>query len=495
MTEARVQRYVHERYRADSDTHRMASFVVASAWLTAGFSLFYALVSAIIGFWPGVVITGVDAALFVAIPLLVRLGVGLLPVTHFYVTLSFVSSAGCAYFSGGFASPVMPWVPATVLVALLVGGKRVGTVWAALLFVTTVAMGALWAAGVEAPLAYDLRFRVPFALACYGGLVLILYALGLEFEQGRRWAMDRLSVRNAELAAAMDDLREAEAQLVQEEKMASLGRLTAGVAHEMKNPLNFVTNFADLNEEIVDELEAELTARSGALDGIGDLIEDLRTNSRAIGEHGRRADGIVRSMTEHASLSRGARRPANLNRLVEDAARTACRDHERLERVPPVTLDLDLDPEAGTVEAVPERLGRAVYCLVTNALYAAWQGAEGRPPDHAPAATVRTRRRPGGVEVVVEDNGPGVPDADRARVFEPFFTTKPPGEGVGLGLSLSYDVVVHGHGGRLEARGADGGGAAFAVWLPDAPPAEAPAQPHAAESYSAQPASGATSSV
>ena len=230
---------------------------------------------------------------------------------------------------------------------------------------------------------------------------------------------------------------------------------------------------------LVDELEAELTARPppppppGALDGLADLLDDLRSNSHAIDEHGRRADGIVRSMLEHASIGRGSRRRIDLNALVEEYARLAAHDHERSGRTPPVTLNYQFAPEIRTVEAVPERIGRVVYSLVSNALYAAWDGAQTRADGSAPAVTVTTRRLDVGVEICVEDDGPGIPEDVRAHLFEPFFTTKPPGHGTGLGLSLSYDVVVNGHNGRLAVE-SDGGGAVCTVWLPDASPEAAP---------------------
>ncbi|MDX1418737.1 MAG: ATP-binding protein [Rubricoccaceae bacterium] len=264
---------------------------------------------------------------------------------------------------------------------------------------------------------------------------------------------------------ALDELRATQAQLVQKEKLASLGALTAGIAHEIKNPLNFVNNFAGLSREIVAELEEETDP-----DERRALLDDLRQNAAKIEEHGRRADAIVKAMMEHARSGSGERRPVALNGLVEEYAAHALHAmkvrHEGFE----AALSLDLADDAGEVEVEPQEIGRVLINLIDNALDATRQRAETAPGGYAPAVTVATRRTAGGVEVCVSDNGPGMAPEVREKVFEPFFTTKPTGEGTGLGLSMSYDIVTQGHGGRLTVESEPGAGAQFTLTLPAAAP-------------------------
>ena len=257
------------------------------------------------------------------------------------------------------------------------------------------------------------------------------------------------------------ELRAMQAQLVQSEKMASLGQLTAGIAHEIKNPLNFVNNFAELSQELVAELEEETNPEERQA-----LLNDLRANAAKIEEHGRRADAIVRAMMEHARSGSGERRPVKFNALVEEYAGLAY--HGMRARHPEfeATLDLDLADDAGEVKIEPQEIGRVLINLIDNALDAVRTRAAEAADSYVPTVTVSTKRANGQAEVHVADNGPGMEEAVRAKVFEPFFTTKPTGQGTGLGLSMSYDIVTQGHGGTLAVESAEGEGATFVLALP-----------------------------
>ena len=274
----------------------------------------------------------------------------------------------------------------------------------------------------------------------------------------------RLDARKQEVEAALAELRAAQQQLVQSEKLASLGALTAGIAHEIKNPLNFVNNFAALSRELAAELAAELDA--GADPGVvHELLADLQSNAERIEAHGRRADSIVRGMMQHARGGKGEREPVDLNGLVEEHLTLAY--HGRRAQVPDfnVALERDYAGDLDPVEVVPQDIGRVLINLINNAFDAVTARAATDGPPFAPAVRVATARVPGGVEVRVGDNGTGVPEEVSGRVFEPFFTTKPAGQGTGLGLSMSHDIVEHGHGGRLRVE-SPGEGATFVVTLP-----------------------------
>ena len=287
-----------------------------------------------------------------------------------------------------------------------------------------------------------------------------------------------LQTQRGELADSLDKLGAAQSQLVQQQKMASLGQLTAGVAHELKNPLNFVNNFAQLSVELLDELSEELREDPGrpvgeALDDSQDLLSDLRTNATKIREHGRRADGIIRSMLAHSRATPGPRRAARLNALLEEYAGLSYHGMRAEHQEVQVEVDTDLDPDVGDVVMVPEEMGRVFLNLLDNAFAAVRSRREAEVAaghDYAPRVVLRSRRTADGVEVKIRDNGTGMSDETIQHIFEPFFTTKPTGEGTGLGLSLTYEIVVHGHGGTLDVESAEGKGTTFTIWLPETPP-------------------------
>ena len=267
-------------------------------------------------------------------------------------------------------------------------------------------------------------------------------------------------------------LKATQAQLIQAEKLASLGQLTAGIAHEIKNPLNFVNNFADLSVELAEELAAALAANAArpvgeVLPEMEELLGDLRENARRIHEHGRRADRIVYAMLQHSRGGAGERVPTDVNELVDEYANLAYHGMRAKDADFNVAVRRELDPEAGAVPLVPQDIGRVLINLLSNAFDAVRDHAAEAGPDYVPAVTVATRRAARGVEIRVSDNGTGIAQGTADRVFEPFFTTKPSGQGTGLGLSLAYEIVTQGHGGTLRMESHPGDGATFVVSLPD----------------------------
>jgi predicted ATPase/signal transduction histidine kinase len=265
---------------------------------------------------------------------------------------------------------------------------------------------------------------------------------------------------------ALEQLRATQAQLVQSEKMASLGQLTAGIAHEIKNPLNFVNNFAALSVSLASDLKDDL--QSGASEEeIDQIIQDLAANAGQIAKHGARASAIVRAMEEHAMTGQGKREPVDLNALLDQfvgmsyqgAVARRAGFHAHVER--------EYDEDLGPVPLVPQEMGRVFVNILNNAFDALAERSAASDGDGEARLLVRTRRMPGRVEIQIADNGPGIPDSDRQRIFEPFFTTKSTGDGhTGLGLSLSYDIVTQGHGGTLSVEPRELAGAVFSISLP-----------------------------
>ena len=286
----------------------------------------------------------------------------------------------------------------------------------------------------------------------------------LEYEVNQRTAA--LARQTEELRQALDELKTTQDQLIQAEKMASLGELTAGIAHEIQNPLNFVNNFAEVSSELAEELAEERArpTRDATLEA--ELLADLKQNMQKITQHGQRAAGIVRGMLEHSRASTGERTLTDLNALADEYLRLAYHGLRAKDKAFNATLKTDFAPVLPLVEAVSPDVGRVLLNLFTNAFYAVRQRQQAGEPGYVPTVSVRTAFIDREVQVVVQDNGTGIPEAVRQKIFQPFFTTKPSGEGTGLGLSLSYDIVVQGHGGTLDVASQAGVGTTFTVRLP-----------------------------
>ncbi len=286
--------------------------------------------------------------------------------------------------------------------------------------------------------------------------------------------LEKKRLRDAErrkteaLEQALRELRATQDRMVKQEKMASLGALTAGIAHEIKNPLNFVVNFAQLSAELIPELREELGRSGEQSEEIGDLLKTLEENLAKVREPGRRADDIVSAMLLHARGGKPEWREADLNALVAQAVNLAYHGLRARDAAFHARIDADYDPAVGKLRVVPQDLSRVFLNIAGNACYAVWQKAKSRGRDFEPVLAVRTRDIGGRVEVRIRDNGDGVPAAVRDKLFQPFFTTKPPGSGTGLGLSISHDIVVGVHRGELRLDSEEGAYAEFIIVLPRA---------------------------
>ncbi|OUJ76321.1 histidine kinase [Hymenobacter crusticola] len=271
------------------------------------------------------------------------------------------------------------------------------------------------------------------------------------------------------LQSALTELRTTQAQLIQAEKMASLGELTAGIAHEIQNPLNFVNNFAEVSVELCQELREEVEKVELAeadKDYLLEILSDLSHNQLKINQHGQRASSIVRGMLQHSRASTGERQPTDLNGLADEYLRLAYHGLRAKDKTFNATLNTTFDEAVKEVEVLPQDLGRVLLNLFNNAFYAVQQRQKNGEPGYQPTVTVSTKQLPQKVEIRVRDNGTGIPEEVRQKIFQPFFTTKPTGEGTGLGLSLSYDIITKGHGGTLAVESQEGKGTEFIISLP-----------------------------
>jgi signal transduction histidine kinase len=276
---------------------------------------------------------------------------------------------------------------------------------------------------------------------------------------------EEIEAQRDALGNTLEQLRATQNQLIQSEKMASLGELTASIAHEIQNPLNFVNNFSEVSAELVDELDEEL--EKGAIAEAKAIASDVKQNLEKIRHHGKRADSIVKGMLEHSRTSTGQKEPTDLNALADEYLRLAYHGMRGKEKTFNAELVTHFDPALPKTNVIPQDIGRVLLNLFNNAFYAVNQKQKTAGADYKPTVTVTTFAPPsGGWGASVKDNGIGIPDTIKDKIMQPFFTTKPTGEGTGLGLSLSYDIVVKGHGGTITVTTEEGEFTEFTVLLP-----------------------------
>ncbi|HEU5052901.1 MAG TPA: ATP-binding protein [Hanamia sp.] len=272
-----------------------------------------------------------------------------------------------------------------------------------------------------------------------------------------------LQQQKEELEVALKELKATQSQLIQSEKMASLGELTAGIAHEIQNPLNFVNNFSEVSNELVDEMKEELASGNTAM--AIEISNDLKQNLEKILHHGKRADGIVKGMLQHSRSSSGQKEPTDINALADEYLRLAYHGLRAKDKSFNAEMKTDFDESIGKINIVPQDVGRLILNLLTNAFYAVTEKKKKLNSDFQPTVSVATKKSGNRVFITVSDNGNGIPADLQKKIFQPFFTTKPTGEGTGLGLSLSYDIA-QAHGGEIKMKTEEGVGTAFTIELP-----------------------------
>ncbi len=307
----------------------------------------------------------------------------------------------------------------------------------------------------ENKIAEQNRLKQYLLLTGFGVLLLIAFILYRNNIRKHR--------SNELLKSTLSNLKSTQAQLIQSEKMASLGELTAGIAHEIQNPLNFVNNFSEINKELIAELKTEV--KNGNLEEINLLANDIEANEEKINHHGKRADSIVKGMLQHSQKGSGQKEPTDINAMAEEYLRLAY--HGCLAK--DVTLNAsfvtDLDKSIGNVNVVQQDISRVLLNLYTNAFYAVAERQKKETGDYQPTVTLTTKRKGEFIEISVKDNGNGIPDKIKEKIFQPFFTTKPTGQGTGLGLSLSYDIIKS-HGGVLKVESEEDKGSEFIIKIP-----------------------------
>ena len=312
-------------------------------------------------------------------------------------------------------------------------------------------------------------WRTWWAYGMYG-LLFIAAAFSIHrYQKERLLKAERERARAKELAQAKEiekayrELKTTQLQLIQQEKMASLGELTAGIAHEIQNPLNFVNNFSEVNKELLIEMKEEIS--KGNYNEVKAIAKDVTDNEEKIIHHGKRADAIVKGMLQHSRASTGQKEPTDINALADEYLRLSYHGLRAKDKSFNATMKTDFDESIGKVNVVPQDIGRVVLNLINNAFYAVDEKKKQSGNEYEPTVSVSTKKEKDKVEIKVKDNGNGIPQKVLDKIFQPFFTTKPTGQGTGLGLSLSYDIIKA-HSGELKVETKEGDGSIFTISLP-----------------------------
>jgi signal transduction histidine kinase len=271
-------------------------------------------------------------------------------------------------------------------------------------------------------------------------------------------------IQAKEIEKAYTELKATQAQLIQSEKMASLGELTAGIAHEIQNPLNFVNNFSEVSNELLDEMNNELD--KGDVEEAKAIAVSIKQNLQKITHHGKRADSIVKGMLQHSRQNNGLKELTDINALADEYLRLSYHGLRAKDKSFNAIIETHLDPGVGKLEIASQDIGRVLLNLFTNAFYSVQAKKIAQGASYEPTVTLSTRREGNAIIIQVKDNGMGIPQAVLGKIYQPFFTTKPAGQGTGLGLSMSYDIITKGHGGSLEVRTKEGEYAEFEILLP-----------------------------
>jgi signal transduction histidine kinase len=280
----------------------------------------------------------------------------------------------------------------------------------------------------------------------------------------------KLTERTSALTTSLENLRQTQDQLIQSEKMASLGELTAGIAHEIQNPLNFVNNFSEANSELLEDLNKFLD--EGDLSEAKTLMKDIELNMNKITFHGKRADSIVKGMLLHSRSNSGQKIPTNINNLTDEYLRLSYHGLRAKDKSFNAQFIMNFDEKTGELMLVQQDIGRVLLNLFNNAFYSVTEKKKSIPEGYDPTVTVSTKRKKDSIEIRIRDNGLGIPKKVIDKIFQPFFTTKPAGQGTGLGLSLSYDIISREHGGKIDVISKENEFTEFLIELPAAPEIE-----------------------
>ena len=468
--------FIPTTFTGSLDLRRRVRIIINTVLLTSLFSLNFLGLCWWGDLMPGFYVLLFGIVSFVLLPFGYRAGWYSHAVLGYcFLFIGYLTVVVNSAYQGGYYAATTWWLALCGVLGFFLLGRRAGLLFFGLGLATAVAFWLLEQQHYVFPNRVPANKAQFWHLDILAALMLILLVVALVFDNINTATLGvigaqnvLLSERTAQLEQSLADLQAAQAQLVQQEKMAFLGELTAGIAHELQNPLTFMKNFAEVSTGLVDDMGGPRSGGTRAAGLEGDILAGLKQNLREISQHGQRATAIITGMLEHARAGTGQRILTPLNGLVEDSLRLAYQGLRAKDRDFSAHLTTGLDPALPLVAVVPQDLGRVLINLLTNAFHAVQQRQRECPDPaaYAPEVRVSTSAGPGGVEIRIADNGTGISAATQAKIFQPFFTTKPVGEGTGLGLSMSHEIITQGHGGTLSVTSKPGEGTEFVIALP-----------------------------
>jgi|GEM_PF-1301775 len=444
--------FIPVSYRSDDVVFRKCKIFINTTLLTSVFALFF-LGNAILFEMPMATRSMiVCAVLFFSFAWMLKLGVPFKVCTNLYIALGVSATAWDAYWAGGLHSIHTPWFVFPAIGAILIGSVRQGVFWMIVSALVVLAFGAATFAGYRFPpneLGPD--YIDAMGLSALLGLIVILFLVVHVVESAYQAGLKKLE-------AALHSLRKSQQQLVHQEKLASLGKMSAGIAHEIQNPLNFVNNFASVSKELLDELKEAQSEEDRE-----QIVKLLTENLSRIEQHGRRAESIVKDMLMHSSRTPGEKQLSDITRICDEALSLACQSAKA--GIPDFEFSIDKKYSPAQVLVIPQEISRVVLNLLNNSIYSVNQKSKFIGAAYRPSISVSTQVSGSAVLITVRDNGMGISPEHMNDIFQPFFTTKPTREGTGLGLSISYDIVKA-HGGEIKAESSEKENATFTVSLP-----------------------------
>ncbi len=438
--------FIPEHYRTDEVIFRKCKVFINTTLVTSIFAFFF-LGNAIMFKMPMALIAMIVCSiLFFMFAWALKFGIPYKICTNSYIFLGVVATAWDAYFAGGLNSIHTPWFVFPAIGAILIGTIKEGRIWMMISVSVLMCFGIAAITGYVFPNELADEYKNYMALSGYAGLIIILFIVVLVVENAYLNSLKKLNT-------ALDSLKKSQAQLIHQEKLASLGHLTAGIAHEIKNPLNFVNNFAQLSVELIDELETEqdIEARK-------EIFKDIKSNLGKIKQHGNRADFIVKSMLLHSRSGKSEYQETDINKICEEYLNLAYHGARAADKDFNCKLDKDLAPNLPFINCLAQDISRVILNLLSNAMYAV-KGV------NDPTVGISTSFDAKYVHIDVKDNGGGMTEDTKKKLFEPFYTTKPTGQGTGLGLSISFDIIKA-HGGIIDLTSELNKGTTFRISLP-----------------------------
>ena len=398
-----------------------------------------------------------NAAINILLLYLYKNGLSKAVAAHLFLSQHAVSFIIQAYFQGGLMAPAPAAFFLLPAVSMLILGKKSAIWWVGISVLMTTIFLIYESSIGPLPIGYNQEKQRMFFYSSLVGTNVTIFFILLVYENSKNRALESVQKKNADLIST-------QSQLIQAEKMASLGELTAGIAHEIQNPLNFVNNFSEVNTELIDEMQLEMD--KGNIEDAKAISNDIKENELKINHHGKRADAIVKGMLLHSRSNSGIKEPSDINALADEYLRLAYHGLRAKDKSFNANLKTDFDESIGKIDIIPQDLGRVVLNLINNAFYAVSEKKQLPDDTYLPTVNLSTKSLNGKIEIKVADNGNGIPQKVLDKIYQPFFTTKPSGQGTGLGLSMSYEIVTKGHGGELKVETEEGAGTTFTIVLP-----------------------------